>query len=125
MNKMFVRFLLCTLLIAGILTSPALVKAQDFVDEMPLNENGNAPVALEFKDGSTVVVYMLKEGKDNIYVRNMSDSMEVSLPRSRIANIRPATQKDIQKMEKQLGIEKKPAPTPEKKKPDLTPETKK
>lgn len=59
-------------------------------------------VAVELKSGSVMIARIIRETKDQVFVENAIDSIEASFPRSKIANIRKPTQKELDKLADRL-----------------------
>lgn len=110
MRRKFLSFLICVLVVAGTLACAPMLRAQAAADQSLISDDGIEAVTLELKGGERAIVYILKENKDTLYVRNLNDSMEVSLPRANVVKIRKPTAEEIQKTKKRLGMMAPPAP---------------
>jgi hypothetical protein len=64
-------------------------------------------VAVELKSGTVMVVRILKETKDQIFAQNALSNMEASFPRSKIADIRKPTSKELDDLATRLEEQKK------------------
>jgi hypothetical protein len=110
MNRICLVLLVCAVAACGLI-SPALLKAEDAAVQtegagyqVPVNDDGIEAVTLELKSGSKVVVYILRKTADTYFVQNLNDSMEVSVPRANVVNVRKPTAREIEKFQKRLGI---------------------
>lgn len=77
--------------------------------EAPQNitDNDDALVMLELSDGEKVIVTVIKETKDELFVENPIGTMRVSMPRGKVANMRKPTAGEMDKLRK-LVAENKP-----------------
>lgn len=110
MQRIWPVVLVCAVAACGLI-SPSLVKAEDAavkaeeaVYQVPVNDDGIEAVTLEMKSGTKAVVYILKETADTLYVQNLNDSMEVSVPRANVEKIRKPTAKEVGQVQKKLGM---------------------
>ncbi|MBU1128023.1 MAG: hypothetical protein KKE01_02970 [Candidatus Omnitrophica bacterium] len=92
------------------LIAPYDVKAEDTAEQVFVNEDGVEASTIELKDGTKVVAFMIRENKDQLFLRNPNNSIEASLPRANVVAIRKATAREVQKQQKKLEVRAKPAP---------------
>jgi len=64
-------------------------------------------MTVELKSGTVMVVRILRETKDQIFAQNAVSSMEASFPRSKIAEIRKPTSKELDDLATRLEEQKK------------------
>ncbi len=98
------KILLSLICVSMLCAVPGLSAAQEAENQSLVNEDGIEASALELKSGESVVVYILKEDKNQLYVQNLTDSMEVVVPRSQITNIRKPTAREIRITKERLGL---------------------
>jgi len=110
MQRIWLVVLVCAVAACGMI-SPSLLRAEDAAVtaeeaayQVPVNEDGVEAVTLELKSGTKTVVYILKETADTLYVQNLNDSMEVSVPRANVVKMRKPTAREVGKVQKRLGM---------------------
>jgi len=116
MNKIFLAFLICiaVLMNTGVTSFAVEVeKVEKAAYQIPVNDEGVEAVTIVLADGAKVVAYILRETEGQVFLQNLNESMEVSFPRSKIAEIRKPTVGEIRKQQKSLGMESNPKPSQE------------
>ena len=111
MNKIFLVFLVCVAVLMSTGTTSFAVEPEKAAYQIPVNDEGVEAVTIVLADGEKVVAYILKETEEQVFLQNLNDSMEVSFPRSKIAEIRKPTAGEIRKQQKSLGMESNPKPS--------------
>lgn len=91
----------CAIVVFGSF-APSFAQTQEAAFQVPVNDDGIEAVTIEMVSGTKVVVYVLRETATDLYVQNLNDSMEVSVPRSKIASIRKPTEAEVNKVQKRL-----------------------
>ena len=69
-------------------------------------EDEDSLVTLELKNGSKLIVTIVSETPDMLMLDNPLGTMRVSMPRSKIKNIRKPTDKELAKLRKQVAAGK-------------------
>ncbi|MBN2452854.1 MAG: hypothetical protein JXB40_01155 [Candidatus Omnitrophica bacterium] len=96
MKRSVLAVLVLTVTICG-LVIPSALKAESDEYKVPMNDEGTEAVMVETRSGNKAIVYILNETPDVLYVQNLSDSMEVTIPRANVTNIRKPTAKELEK----------------------------
>lgn len=110
------RVMFMLALIVCIAVSASLVWAQSGEGIAITEEIKGIPVddlmTIEFNDGTRVVAMITRETNNEVFLQNVMDTMEVSMPRSKIANIRKPTTKELNDLRKRVAAPS-PAQAPE------------
>ena len=110
MRRIFLLSVICAMAVTAVLASPSFVKAEEDTYQIPVNEDGVEAVTIELKSGTKAVVFILRETPDTLYVENLNDSMDVSVPRSNVVKMRKPSAREVEKTKKRLGISAPTAP---------------
>lgn len=81
----------------------AYIDEGDAQADEPGDDDAGKVMMLELKSGNLAAGEIIRETKDSVFLKNSDGSMEVSFPRSVIIKIRKPTDKELEKIKKDLS----------------------